>query len=48
VPISENIIEARLKFVCKEENINISDEAIKIISKSAKGGMRLALTNLEK
>ena len=48
VPISENIIEDRLKFVCKEENINISDEAIKIISKSAKGGMRQALTNLEK
>jgi DNA polymerase III gamma/tau subunit len=41
-------IEDRLKFVCKEENINISDEAIKIISKSAKGGMRQALTNLEK
>ena len=33
--------------ICKKENINISESALKIISQSSDGSMRLALNNLE-
>ncbi|MBZ4650158.1 DNA polymerase III subunit gamma/tau [Thermosipho sp. (in: thermotogales)] len=42
----EDIIK-RLEFVCKKENINISQEALNEIAKRANGGMRDALTILE-
>lgn len=46
--ISEADIKKRLEFVCKESNINITDEALKIISVLAEGAMRDALSILER
>ena len=48
MPISTNLIEERLKYVCKQENIDIEDAALNSIAKSAEGGLRQALTNLDK
>lgn len=44
---NDNIIK-RLKYVCKEEKIEISDEALKIIAVLAEGAMRDALSILER
>ena len=46
--ISEENIEKRLKIVCKESNINITDGALKIIAHLAEGAMRDALSILER
>lgn len=46
--ISEENIKARLEFVCKESNINITDEALKTISVLAEGAMRDGLSILER
>jgi len=44
---NENIIK-RLKIVCNEANINITDEALKIIAVLSEGAMRDALSILER
>ena len=46
--ISEEDIEKRLEIVCKESNIEITKEALKIISQLAEGAMRDALSILER
>ena len=39
----------RLKYVCKQENLNnVDEEALQLIAKLANGGMRDALTHLDK
>lgn len=43
---TENII-ARLNFVCQSENITAEKEAIELIARVARGGLRDALTLLE-
>ena len=45
--ISLDDITKRLKLVCSDENINITDEAIHQIASSAEGGMRDALSLLD-
>lgn len=45
--ITEEDIVKRLQFVAKEEHIKIDDEALHIIAKAARGGLRDALTLLE-
>ena len=46
--ISEENIEKRLKIVCSESKIEITDEALKIIAHLAEGAMRDALSILER
>lgn len=46
--ISEEDIEKRLEIICKESNIEITKEALKIISNLAEGAMRDALSILER
>lgn len=46
--ISNDDISKRLEFVCKESNIEITKEALKIISVLADGAMRDALSILER
>ena len=46
--ISEEDIEKRLKIVCKESNIEITEEALKVIAFLAEGAMRDALSILER
>ena len=46
--ISEDNISKRLKIVCKESNIEITEEALKIISVLAEGAMRDGLSILER
>lgn len=46
--ISTNDIFDRIKKIAKIENINIEDEALKLIAQKAEGGMRDALTILER
>ena len=46
--ISNDNIKKRLKFVCDESNINITDEAMEIIAVLAEGAMRDALSILER
>lgn len=46
--ISEENIEKRLKIVCKESNIEITEEALKVIAFLAEGAMRDALSILER
>lgn len=48
VPISEDDIINRLKFVCDKESITIEEDAITTIAKAAKGSLRQALTYLDK
>lgn len=48
LPISDSGILNRLKTICNEEHINISDEALQYIVKSANGNLRQALTNIDK
>lgn len=47
-PISNKLIFGRLKQVCEKESIDICDDSLKLIVKSANGGLRQALTNLDK
>ena len=46
--LSEENISKRLQIVCKESNIEITEEALKIISYLAEGAMRDALSILER
>ena len=46
--LSDEYIIKRLKVVCKESNIKISEEALKVIAILAEGGMRDALSILER
>lgn len=46
--ISEENIQKRLEIVCKESNIEITNEALKIIAHLAEGAMRDALSILER
>ncbi len=46
-PVSMDAMIERLNFVCKEENINIDDDAIREISLISAGGMRDALGMLD-
>ena len=46
--LSSDEIYSFLKHVCDKEGVTYEDNALKIISKNAKGGMRDALTELEK
>lgn len=45
--ISHDALVSRLKYVCEQENINITDEAIGEIAKLSDGGMRDALSILD-
>ncbi|MGL5830752.1 MAG: DNA polymerase III subunit gamma/tau [Candidatus Altimarinota bacterium] len=45
--ISENDLVARLKFVAESEEIRADEDALKIIAKQARGGLRDALTMME-
>ena len=45
--ISSDDIFKRLKYICNEEKISIEDEALKLISSSADGAMRDALSILD-
>ena len=46
-PISIQDIENRLKFVCSEENLKVTDDAIKEIAMMSNGGLRDALSILD-
>ena len=48
IPITEDQIYNRLKYVCEHECINIEDEGLKTISKMANGNIRQAFTYLDK
>ena len=48
IPITENNIVNRLKYICEKENISIEEESIKTIAKVSEGNLRQALTNLDK
>ena len=45
--ISNEDIEGRLAYVCEQEGFDFDDEAIKIVARHARGGMRDALSTLE-
>ena len=45
--ISENDIFERIKYICKEEKIEIEEEAIKLISKVSDGGLRDSISLLD-
>ena len=45
--VDDDLIETRLRYICGETGIKISDEALSLISSSAEGGVRNAISNLE-
>ena len=45
--IPNNLIEERIKYVCKQEKIKISDDAVKQISEDSNGGLRDAIGLLD-
>ncbi len=45
--ISNEDIEARLRYVCEQENFTFDEEALQIVARHARGGMRDALSTLE-
>ena len=45
--ISNNSIIERLKYICKEEKINIEEEALEAIAKASDGGMRDSISLLD-
>ena len=45
--ISENDIFERIKYICKEEKIEIEDEAIELIAKVSDGGLRDSISLLD-
>ncbi len=45
--IPNNLIEERIKYICKEEKIKISDDAIKQIGEDSNGGLRDAVGLLD-
>lgn len=48
LPIRENVIIDRLKYVCNNEHISFDEDGLKYIANSANGNLRQALTNLDK
>lgn len=46
--ITQKVIEDRLKYVCDLENLKVEDNALKIVSKLAEGGLRDALSILDR
>ena len=48
IPISTNNMMTRLKTICNQESIKISDEVLNLIIKVSKGNLRQALTNIDK
>lgn len=48
VPINEQSVFDRLKYICQDRNINISDDSLRVISRTSEGNLRQALTNLDK
>lgn len=48
MPIGDDLIHQRIAEVCNKENLQIKDDAISIITKSANGSLRQSLTNLDK
>ena len=46
-PLTQKEIKDNLKYICHEENILITDEALDCISEAAEGGMRDALSILD-
>lgn len=48
MPIDQKTIVDRLAYICEKENIAYEDDSLHIIAKSALGGMRQAITNLDK
>lgn len=48
MPIGDNLIHQKIAEVCNKENLQIKDDAISIITKSANGSLRQSLTNLDK
>lgn len=45
--ISDDVIEGKLTEICKKNNVTFEEEALGIIARAAKGGMRDALSILE-
>ena len=45
--IPNNLIEDRIKYICKEEKIKISDDAVKQIGEDSNGGLRDAIGLLD-
>ena len=45
--IGNEDIEGRLRYVCEQEGFEFDDEAIRIVARHARGGMRDALSTLE-
>ena len=45
--IPNNLIEDRIKYICKEEKIKISDESVKQIGEDSNGGLRDAIGLLD-
>ncbi len=45
--ISNEDIEARLRYVCEQEGFGFDEEALQIVARHARGGMRDALSTLE-
>lgn len=48
MPIPLDTIVNRLTYICENEHIKCEDNALTIVAKSALGGMRQAITNLDK
>ena len=46
-PMTEQNIIDRVKYICEQEKIDITNKGIEYIAKSANGNMRQALTNLD-
>ena len=47
LPISDDLIKDQLREISSKENITISEDAINVIARSAKGSLRQALTNFD-
>lgn len=45
--VDDDLIETRLRQICEQKEIKISNEALKLISSSTEGGVRDAISNLE-
>ncbi len=45
--ISNDDIVGRLRYICEQENFDADDEALEIVARHARGGMRDALSTLE-
>lgn len=46
-PVAVEAIERKLSYICDEENIKITDDALRGLAESANGGMRDSIKNLQ-